>query len=120
MTVCVEGDQVPFAPLAQIIGASGHGKTTGMTVALLVASGGRRIALAVDEVLGEQAIVVSGLGRRMSSAPNIAGAAVLDDGRVVAVLQPAHLVGTARAPEAKPQSRARIIVADSSWVPARR
>jgi two-component system chemotaxis sensor kinase CheA len=115
MTVCVEGDQVPFAPLAQIIGASGHGKATGMTVALLVASGGRRIALAVDEVLGEQAIVVSGLGRRMSSAPNIAGAAVLDDGRVVAVLQPAHLVGTARAPEeAKPQSRARIIVADDS------
>jgi two-component system chemotaxis sensor kinase CheA len=115
MTVCVEGDQVPFAPLAQIIGESGHGKATGMTVALLVASGGRRIALAVDEVLGEQAIVVSGLGRRMSSAPNIAGAAVLDDGRVVAVLQPAHLVGTARAPEeAKPQPRARIIVADDS------
>ena len=69
----------------------------------------------MDEVLGEQPIVVSALGRRMASAPHIAGAAVLDDGRVVAVLQPAHLVGTARVPEqAKGPSRARIIVADDS------
>ena len=115
VTVCVERDHVPFVPMAQILGASGAAKSTGMAVALLVAAGGKRVAFAVDEVLGEQPIVVSALGRRMAAAPHIAGAAVLDDGRVVAVLQPAHLVGTARVPEqAKGPSRARIIVADDS------
>jgi two-component system, chemotaxis family, sensor kinase CheA len=115
VTVCVERDHVPFVPMAQILGASGAAKATGMAVALLVAAGGKRVAFAVDEVLGEQPIVVSALGRRMAAAPHIAGAAVLDDGRVVAVLQPAHLVGTARVPEqAKGPSRARIIVADDS------
>ena len=115
VTVCVERDHVPFVPMAQILGASGEAKSTGMAVALLVTAGGKRVAFVVDEVLGEQPIVVSALGRRMASAPHIAGAAVLDDGRVVAVLQPAHLVGTARVPEqAKGPSRARIIVADDS------
>jgi two-component system chemotaxis sensor kinase CheA len=84
-------------------------------VALLVSAGGRRVALAVDEVLGEQAIVMSSLGRRMASARHIAGAAALDDGRVVAVLQPAHLVGAARSRQAaKEAARARIVVADDS------
>jgi two-component system chemotaxis sensor kinase CheA len=115
LTVCVDGDQVPFAPMAQILGGSGSPARQGTTVALLVAVGGKRVAFAVDEVLGEQAIVVSALGRRMASAPHIAGAAVLDDGRVVSVLQPAHLVGTVRVPEvARGPSRARIIVADDS------
>jgi two-component system, chemotaxis family, sensor kinase CheA len=118
VTVSVDGDQVPYAPLSRVVGASGppaERSETGATVALLVASAGRRVAFAVDEVLGEQAIVVSALGRRMSSAPHVAGAAVLDDGRVVAVLQPAHLVDAARLPaEAGAPSRHRIIVADDS------
>ena len=51
----------------------------------------------------------------MAAAPHLAGAAVLDDGRVVAVLQPAELVGRPSAPEqARGPSRARIIVADDS------
>ncbi|WP_242340125.1 MULTISPECIES: response regulator [unclassified Anaeromyxobacter] len=118
VTVSVDGDQVPYAPLARVVGASGPPTTrseTGATVALLVASAGRRVAFAVDEVLGEQAIVVSALGRRMSSAQHVAGAAVLDDGRVVAVLQPSHLVDAARLPaDAKAPARHRIVVADDS------
>jgi two-component system chemotaxis sensor kinase CheA len=66
-------------------------------------------------VLGEQAIVVTPLGRRMAGVRHIAGAAALDDGRVVAVLQPAHLVGATRAsPAAKEAPRVRIVVADDS------
>lgn len=115
LTVCVEGDQVPFARLAQLLGGSGAPAGQGTAVALLVAASGRRVAFAVDEVLGEQAIVVSALGRRMASASHVAGAAVLDDGRVVSVLQASQLVGAARVPEeARGPTRARIIVADDS------
>ncbi|HET8540683.1 MAG TPA: response regulator [Anaeromyxobacter sp.] len=114
-TVEVDGAPVPFSSMAQALGTTGGLTGAGATVALLVASGGRRVALAVDEVLGEQAIVVSSLGRRLASARHIAGAAALDDGRVVAVLQPAHLLGVGRLRQAEKEApRVRIVVADDS------
>jgi two-component system chemotaxis sensor kinase CheA len=114
-TVLVEGSPVPFASMAQALGVPPGPAASGAAVALLVSAGGKRVALAVDEVLGEQAIVVSSLGRRMAGVRHIAGAAALDDGRVVSVLQPAHLVGAARSsPPAKDAARVRIVVADDS------
>jgi len=114
-TVDVDGAPVPYSSMAQALETTGGVTGTGATVALLVASGGKRVALAVDEVLGEQAMVVSSLGRRMASVRHIAGAAALDDGRVVAVLQPAHLVGASRVTQAAQEAaRPRIVVADDS------
>lgn len=115
-TVAVDGVQVPYSSVAQALGTgAGVGPAAGSTVALLVASGGKRVALAVDEVLGEYEIVVASLGRRLASVRHIAGAAVLEDGRVVAVLQPAQLVGAARVTEgARAPARPRIVVADDS------
>jgi two-component system chemotaxis sensor kinase CheA len=114
-TVSVDGTQIPYSSVAQALGTSAGAPGTGGTVALLVGSGGKRVALAVDEVLGEYEIVVASLGRRLSSVRHIAGAAVLEDGRVVAVLQPAHLVGAVRPQEgARAPARPRIVVADDS------
>ena len=114
-TVDVDGTPVPYTPMAQALGAPGGPRGVGATVALLIASGGRRVALAVDEILGEQAMVVSSLGPRMASVRHISGATALDDGRVVAVLHPAHLVGASRETQAAQRAaRPRIIVADDS------
>lgn len=71
--------------------------------------------MAVDEVLGEHPMVVSPLGKRLAGIRRLAGAAVLDDGRVVSVLQPSEVVGAPRDQEQqKAQARARVIVADDS------
>jgi two-component system chemotaxis sensor kinase CheA len=114
-TVEVDGAAVPFSTMAQALGSTATPLASGAVVALLVSAGGRRAALAVDDVIGEQAIVVASLGRRMASARHLAGVATLDDGRVVAVLQPAHLVGATRvATGAREAPRARVVVADDS------
>jgi two-component system chemotaxis sensor kinase CheA len=114
-TVTVEGDEIPFSSVAQALGSGAGPPPAGLAVALLLAVGGKRVALAVDEVLGEHAIVVSSLGRRMSAVRAIAGAAVLGDGRVVSVLQPAHLVAASRPRAAgEGAARPRIVVADDS------
>jgi two-component system chemotaxis sensor kinase CheA len=115
-TVDVDGAPVPFSTMAQALGATGGGpRDGGAAIALLVAAAGKRIVLAVDDVLGEQAIVVSPLGRRLAAARHVAGATALDDGRVVAVLQPAHLVGASRVTQAAQEAaRPRIVVADDS------
>lgn len=113
--VVVDGEAVPFTSMAQALGAGDPPAPRGPLVALLVAAGGQRVAFAVDELLGAHAISVSPLGRRLASARHVAGATVLDDGRVVAVLQPALLVGGRRLTGGTGEpARARIIVADDS------
>jgi two-component system chemotaxis sensor kinase CheA len=98
-----------------VLGASEGPSATDITVALLVSFGGRRVALAVEEILGEHPMVVASLGRRLAAVRRLAGAAVLDDGHVVAVLQPGELVGAPRVQGGtKAQVRARVIVADDS------
>ncbi|MES1981725.1 MAG: response regulator [Pseudomonadota bacterium] len=54
-----------------------------------------RIAFRVDEILGEQEVLVKMLGWQLSRVRNVAGACVLGTGRVVPVLNPADLLKSA-------------------------
>ena len=60
----------------------GQAEGTGQLPVLVLASGGRRIAFAVDQILGEQQVLLKSLGRQLARVRNIAGAAVLGSGRV--------------------------------------
>jgi len=50
---------------------------------LLLRSGIQRIALHVDELIGNQEIVVKSIGPQLARVPGVAGATVLADGRIV-------------------------------------
>ena len=54
-----------------------------------------RIAFRVDEVIGEQEVLVKGLGRQLARVRNLAGASVLGTGQVVAVLNVPDLMKSA-------------------------
>ena len=58
---------------------------------LLLRSGGQRIALQVDELLGNQETMVKNIGPQLARLSGIAGATVQGDGRVVLILNPAQL-----------------------------
>ena len=58
---------------------------------LLLRSGAQRIALHVDELLGNQEAMVKNIGPQLARLSGIAGATVLGDGRVVLILNPAQL-----------------------------
>jgi len=119
-TVRVGEDQVPYASLAHVLGlspAAGAAPRSRAQTALLLSLGGRRMALAVDSVLGEQELVVATLGRRVSRVAHLAGASVLDDGRVVGVLNPAEILRRAQPAEPEREkgvAKPRIVVADDS------
>ncbi|MCP3161301.1 hybrid sensor histidine kinase/response regulator [Myxococcus qinghaiensis] len=116
----VDGGQLTFLPLAEAIGLprlplaieSGQVQT-----AALVVVGGDKVLFAIDEVVGQQEIVVRSLGKHLQSVRHLAGAAVLDDGRVVPVLNAPELVRTAR-PETRSTGtearRPRILVCDDA------
>jgi chemosensory pili system protein ChpA (sensor histidine kinase/response regulator) len=58
---------------------------------LLLRSGEYRIALHVDELLGNQEAVVKNIGPQLARLSGIAGATVLGNGVVVLILNPPHL-----------------------------
>lgn len=69
--------------------------------AIILSPGGQRIAFLVDELLGEQEIVVKNLGRQLSRVPNIAGATVLGTGQIVLILNVTDLIKSAQQDEGR-------------------
>lgn len=68
---------------------------------LLLRSGEQRIALHVDEILGNQEVMVKNIGPQLSRLSGIAGATVLGDGAVLLILNPIQLaqrIGVAGKP----------------------
>lgn len=77
-------------------------------VALVVMSAGAsRVALAVDQVLDAEEIVVKPLHRGLRTTPLVSGATVLGDGRVALILNPAAVASVARVPPSDPRERPR-------------
>jgi len=58
---------------------------------LLLRSAGQRIALHVDELLGNQEVMVKNIGPQLARLSGIAGATILGDGKVLLILNPAQL-----------------------------
>jgi chemosensory pili system protein ChpA (sensor histidine kinase/response regulator) len=58
---------------------------------LLLRSGEQRIALHVDEMLGNQEVMVKNIGPQLSRLSGIAGATVLGNGSVLLILNPIQL-----------------------------
>jgi two-component system chemotaxis sensor kinase CheA len=74
-------------------GSDGRVRTTEESVLVVVEAGTRRMALAVDEVLGKQEVVIKSLGDWMGSLRGVAGGAILGDGGVGIILDLNGLMG---------------------------
>ena len=67
---------------------------------LILRSAGERIAIHVDEVVGNQEVVVKNLGPQLARMTGIAGATVLGSGQIVLILNPVQLAQMSRATDA--------------------
>jgi two-component system, chemotaxis family, sensor kinase CheA len=118
---------VPVADLAAVLGAAAPPLGPG-DVAAVVAASAHRTAIACDRVVAEHETVVKSLGPLLGSVPGYLGAAILPDGRLALILDPAHLArgggrtATATAPapvaEAATPERTgapRILVVDDQF-----
>ena len=63
---------------------------------VVVEAEGGRVALLVDELLGQHQLVVKSLGGNLGVVPGVSGAAILGDGRVGLILDVSGLVALAR------------------------
>jgi chemosensory pili system protein ChpA (sensor histidine kinase/response regulator) len=86
----------PLFGLAQLLGGSAAASPGGYHSVLLLRSGAQRIALHVDELLGNQEIVVKSIGPQLARVPGVSGATVLADGSIVLIANPVALTQRAR------------------------
>lgn len=59
---------------------------------VIVQSEGQKVALVVNELIGQQQVVIKSLGDRFKSVRGVSGAAILGDGRVGLILEPTGLL----------------------------
>jgi chemosensory pili system protein ChpA (sensor histidine kinase/response regulator) len=89
--VAVDGAPVPVHPLARLLGLAAPAARRGPVPLVVVQSLGRLFALAVDELLGIEEVVVQELGSFLGAIPGFGGVTVDPTGRVVLILDPAGL-----------------------------
>ena len=95
-TVTVRGQALPVIRLHELLGV--EPRTTDLTGALvvIVEHEGRLTALMVDELLGQQQVVIKSLEHNFRRIEGVAGATILGDGHVALILDVAGLVALAR------------------------
>ncbi|HEY0885741.1 MAG TPA: response regulator [Ramlibacter sp.] len=122
----LEGQAVALVRLSEVLGlpiAAPAAEDDCHVQLAVLTSGGKRIAFVVDAVLGDQEVLVKGLGPQLKRVRNIAGATVLGPGRLVPILSVPDLMKSALrarpaaaipAPEsARAPRRAVLVVEDS-------
>ncbi|MGS5088856.1 chemotaxis protein CheW [Hydrogenophaga sp. A37] len=65
-------------------------------IMVVVESDGSRVALMVDELLGQQQVVIKNLESNYRKVPNVSGATILGDGKVALILDTSGLVRRSR------------------------
>ena len=125
-TIPLNGKALSLVDLARVFGLNpsregSQGKDF-LTVVVL-GIGERRIGFRVDEVLGEQEVLVKGLGKQLRHVPSISGATILGSGKVVPILNVNELLISpldaavqapgAEAEEGEREERSVLVVDDS-------
>ncbi|RQO59328.1 hybrid sensor histidine kinase/response regulator [Paucibacter sp. KBW04] len=83
------GQELPFYWLGGLLGQQGRGIAHGKTASIVyMRNSQQRLALHVDEVLGNQEVVVKNLGPQLSRVPGLAGISLLASGDVALIYNP--------------------------------
>ncbi|GMU21909.1 MAG: hypothetical protein AMXMBFR13_19970 [Phycisphaerae bacterium] len=91
----VRGQFIPLIQLGQAFGLSG--RTDPCEAMVVIAHcDGQPVGVVVEELIGQQQVVIKALGERFEALRGISGAAILGDGRVGLILEPSAIASTGR------------------------
>jgi two-component system chemotaxis sensor kinase CheA len=91
----VRDEFMPVVDLEQVFRVPRDAASTSSIMVVVEAEGGR-VALRVDELIGQQQVVVKNLESNYRRVDDISGATILGDGRVALILDVASLVRRSR------------------------
>ncbi|MCD6120024.1 Hpt domain-containing protein [bacterium] len=81
-----QGELIPIVHLAGLYRIPNAESDIVKATTIVVENDNKRIGIVVDDILGQQQIVIKSLGEYMSGIPGIAGGAIMPDGRVGLIL----------------------------------
>ncbi|RVU47728.1 hybrid sensor histidine kinase/response regulator [Rubrivivax rivuli] len=92
LTLSYADEAVPFFWLGALLRSGGRGETPGRTqTVVVIRSAAQRVAVHVDEVMGNQEVVVKNVGPQLSRLPGLAGVTLLPSGEVSLIYNPVAL-----------------------------
>ena len=92
----VRGDYMPVMDLEQIFTVPRFDTDKGPAIMVVVEAEGGRVALLVDELLGQQQVVVKNLEANYRKVDDVSGATIMGDGRVALILDVGSMVRRSR------------------------
>ncbi len=84
--ISLRGEIVPLLRLDRILNLRQNHDHSESNLLVIVEDQGRKYSLAVDELLGQQQVVIKNLEANFQKVPGVAGATILGDGRVALIL----------------------------------
>ncbi len=100
-----QGRSYPFHYLPRLLGDPHHNPETGRyNPVLLLRAGQSHAAVHVDEMIGNQEVVVKNIGPQLARVSGIAGATVLGTGEIVLIINPVQLAQRADVPVFDPSA----------------
>lgn len=115
-SIVLRGESIPLGDLAAALGGAGT-ELPPQPPALILTHGGRTVALACDRLLGEQHVIVKSLGPLLGRRRHYLGGAILSDGRVALIVDPAVAVAGASASAGRQAAAAASVAASASGEP---
>ncbi|MCF7935504.1 MAG: chemotaxis protein CheA [Synergistales bacterium] len=87
----VRGEILPLRDLSTILNAESMRKEEDIFPVVVVRAGRGRVGLIVDDLIGQQEIVIKPLGKLLSKVRGVSGATILGDGNVALILDATSL-----------------------------
>jgi two-component system, chemotaxis family, sensor kinase CheA len=92
----VRGEYLPLIPLYQMFGIEPRFTDPSEGIVVILESDGRKAALFIDELVGQQQVVVKNLESNYRKVAGISGATILGDGGVSLIIDVAALLRSSR------------------------
>ena len=91
----IRGKIIPLFRLHQHFGIPGAITNPREATVVVVETDGRPFGLLVDDMISKQEVVIKSLGSMMQGIPGVSGGAILGDGTIALILDPASLISAA-------------------------
>ena len=92
----VRGDYMPVMDLEQLFNVPRYDFENASAIMVVIEADGGRVALMVDELLGQQQVVVKNLEANYRKVDDVSGATIMGDGRVALILDVGSMVRRSR------------------------
>ncbi|MDP2751187.1 MAG: chemotaxis protein CheW [Rhodocyclaceae bacterium] len=90
-------EYLPIVVLSDLFGISGAATAFDLGIMIILESGGSKIALFVDAMIGQHQVVIKSLETNYRKVSGVSGATIMGDGHVALILDVATLIGMAKS-----------------------